>query len=241
MLAALLFACTALKPPLTAPDYRCGRDSGTGNFNKGVALDRGPGARVSPRRWGFPRARRRDKIAAWRLRFASGAPAAVVMPPKQTLRRRSSSAARPTIAFSDALERLRDNSSATSAGRPSKSGTCEIAETQLGLRDSSQLGHSAGYRPHPDPSQTAFRACKEPMSDIWRWPVLKLKMAIRSRQRTTISTPNIISDRCAPNRHNKRRLTKTRSTKESTMQMPRIYVKLQRQVAATSSPTIIAF
>jgi hypothetical protein len=51
------------------------------------------------------------------------------------------------------------------------------------------------------------------MSDIWRWPMLKLKMAIPSRQRTTISTPNIISDRCAPNRHNKRRLTKTRSTK----------------------------
>ncbi len=100
------------------------------------------------------------------------------------------------------------HSSATSAGRPSKSGTCEMAETQLGLRDSSRLGHSAGYRPHPDPSQTAFRGCKEPMSDIWRWPVLKLKMAIRSRQRTTISTPNIISDRCAPNRHNKRRLTR---------------------------------
>ena len=54
---------------------------------------------------------------------------------------------------------------------------------------------------------------KKPMSDIWRWPVLKLKMAIRSRQRTTISTPNIISDPCAPKRHNKQRFTKTRSTK----------------------------
>jgi hypothetical protein len=32
-------------------------------------------------------------------------------------------------------------------------------------------------------------------------------MAIRSRQKTTTSTPNIISDRCSPNRHNKRRLT----------------------------------
>ena len=185
MLAALLFACTALKPPLTAPDYRCGRDSGTGNFNKGVALDRGPGA-------------------AWRLRFASGAPAAVVMPPKQTLRQRSSSAKRPHNRVFWRAGAFARHSSATSAGRPSKSGTCEIAETQLGLRDSSRLGHSAGYRPHPDPSQTAFRACKEPMSDIWRWPMLKLKMAIPSRQRTTISTPNIISDRCAPNRHNKR-------------------------------------
>jgi hypothetical protein len=34
------------------------------------------------------------------------------------------------------------------------------------------------------------------MSDIWCWPVLKLKMAMRLRQRTTISTPNITLDRC---------------------------------------------
>jgi hypothetical protein len=88
--------------------------------------------------------------------------------------------------------------------RPSKSETCEIAETQLGLRDSSLLGHSAGYRPFPKLSQRALRTCKEAMSDIWQWPALKLKMAIWSRQRTTISTPNIISDRCAPNRHRRR-------------------------------------
>src|ERR1700730_14505621 len=83
----------------------------------------------------------------------------------------------------------------------SKSEKCEITETQLRRRARLQLGQSAGYRPHPDPSQRAFRTFKEAMSDIWRWPVLKLKMAIRSRQRTTTSTPNIISDRCSPKRH----------------------------------------
>ena len=37
---------------------------------------------------------------------------------------------------------------------------------------------------------------KETMSGIWRSPVLKPKSAIRSGQRTTTSTPNIILDRC---------------------------------------------
>ena len=94
-----------------------------------------------------------------------------------------------------------------SAERPLKEDKCEIAETQLRLRARLELGRIAGYRPRPDSSQMAFRTCKEAMSDIWRWPVLKRKMAIRSRQKTTTSTPNIISDRCSPNRHNKRRLT----------------------------------
>ena len=89
---------------------------------------------------------------------------------------------------------------------PSKSEKCEIAETQLRLRARLEPGRIAGYRPRPDPNQMAFRICKEAMSDIWRWPVLKRKMAIRSRQKTSTSTPNIISDRCSPNRHNKRRL-----------------------------------
>ena len=35
------------------------------------------------------------------------------------------------------------------------------------------------------------------MSDICRWPALKLKMAIRLRQKTTTSTPSITSDRCS--------------------------------------------
>jgi hypothetical protein len=95
----------------------------------------------------------------------------------------------------------------------SKSEKCEIAETQLRQRARLQLGQSTGYRPRPDPSQMAFRTCKEAMSAIWCWPVLKRKMAIPSRQRTTTSTPNITTDRCSPKTHDKRRLTKTRSTK----------------------------
>src|SRR5438270_10283070 len=39
------------------------------------------------------------------------------------------------------------------------------------------------------------------MSDIWRWPVLKRRMAIQSRRRTTTSTPSIISDRCTPKKY----------------------------------------
>ena len=35
------------------------------------------------------------------------------------------------------------------------------------------------------------------MSDICRWPALKLKMAIRLRQKTTTSTLSITSDRCS--------------------------------------------
>ena len=97
---------------------------------------------------------------------------------------------------------------ARSVGRAqSKSEKCEIAEIRLRPRVYLLLGRSAGYHPRPDPNQRAFRTCKEAMSNIWRWPVLKRKVAIRSRQRTTTSMPNIISDRCSPNRHNKRRLT----------------------------------
>jgi hypothetical protein len=96
---------------------------------------------------------------------------------------------------------------AGSVGRArSKSERCETAESQLRLRARLQLGRSAGYRARPDPNQWAFRTCKEAMSNIWRWPVLKRKMAARSPQRTTTSTPNTISDRCSPTRHNKPRL-----------------------------------
>src|ERR1700735_1313790 len=35
------------------------------------------------------------------------------------------------------------------------------------------------------------------MSDICRWPALKLKMVIRLRQKTTTSTLSITSDRCS--------------------------------------------
>ena len=80
----------------------------------------------------------------------------------------------------------------------SKSEKCEIVETQLRQRARLRLGQSTGYRPRTEPSQMAFRTCKEAMSAIWRWPVLKRKMAIPSRRRTTSSTPNITTDRCSP-------------------------------------------
>jgi hypothetical protein len=41
--------------------------------------------------------------------------------------------------------------------------------------------------------RTALTTRKETTSDIWRWPKLKHKAAIRSERRTTINTPNIIS------------------------------------------------
>jgi hypothetical protein len=44
------------------------------------------------------------------------------------------------------------------------------------------------------------------MSGIWRSPVPKSKTAIRSPQRTTTSTPNIISDRCARTRTGRNRI-----------------------------------
>ena len=87
---------------------------------------------------------------------------------------------------------------ARSLAYQSKSEKCEIAETQLRQRARLQLGQSTGYRPRPDPSQMAFRTCKEATSDIWRWPVLRRKMATRSRRRTTTSTPNVTTDRCSP-------------------------------------------
>jgi len=100
----------------------------------------------------------------------------------------------------DGKRKMRNN-----LGAQSKSEKCEIAETQLPLRARLQPAEALDIAHVP--TQMAFRTCKEAMSDIWRWPALKRKMAIRSRQRTTTSTPNIISDRCSPKRHNKRRPT----------------------------------
>jgi hypothetical protein len=45
------------------------------------------------------------------------------------------------------------------------------------------------------------------MSDISPWPKQKLWPATGSRQRTTISTPNISSDRCHPTRARDRKDT----------------------------------
>jgi hypothetical protein len=55
----------------------------------------------------------------------------------------------------------------------------------------------------PRPEQGALTTRKETMSGIWRLLKLKLKAATQSGQKTTISTPSIISDRChlAEERH----------------------------------------
>ena len=66
--------------------------------------------------------------------------------------------------------------SAAVRGRRFDHGGVQIAETQLGLRDSCATRPQRWISPTSNPSQTAFRACKEPMSDIWRWPMLKLKI-----------------------------------------------------------------
>src|SRR5271154_5466067 len=49
----------------------------------------------------------------------------------------------------------------------------------------------------PVRSRTALKMREETMSDTWRSPAQKPKSAIQSGQRTTTSTPNITSDRCA--------------------------------------------
>jgi hypothetical protein len=54
------------------------------------------------------------------------------------------------------------------------------------------------------------------MSDIWRWPALKLKMAMRSQQRITTNTLNITSDRCT------RVLTRTKTLAWNFLRLIRI-------------------
>ena len=56
------------------------------------------------------------------------------------------------------------------------------------------------------PDSTTHKTRKEAMSGIWRSPVPRSKSAIRSRRRTTTSTPNIISDRCARTRTGRNRI-----------------------------------
>jgi len=55
---------------------------------------------------------------------------------------------------------------------------------------------SGGNRVPPAPSRRGLKPRKEAMSGIWRSPAPKPKTVIRSGQRTTISTPNIILGRC---------------------------------------------
>jgi hypothetical protein len=55
-------------------------------------------------------------------------------------------------------------------------------------------------------TRTTHKARKGAMSGIWRSLVPKFKTAIRLRQRTTTSTPNIISGRCARTRTGRDRI-----------------------------------
>ena len=55
---------------------------------------------------------------------------------------------------------------------------------------------SGGHRMRPAQNRRALTTRKETMSGIWRLLKLKLKAATQSGQKTTISTPSIISDRC---------------------------------------------
>jgi hypothetical protein len=54
--------------------------------------------------------------------------------------------------------------------------------------------HSGGHRVRPDQSHRALTTREETMTGIWRSPKLKFKAATQSEQKTTTSTPNIISD-----------------------------------------------
>src|ERR1700689_2996389 len=64
---------------------------------------------------------------------------------------------------------------------------------------------SGGHRVASAPSQRAFKTRKETMSGIWCSPALKPKSATWSGQRTTTSTPNIISDQCARTQKGRKR------------------------------------
>ena len=55
---------------------------------------------------------------------------------------------------------------------------------------------SGGHRMRSVPNRTALTTREETMNGIWRSPKLKPKAEIQSGQKTTTSTPNIISDRC---------------------------------------------
>ena len=55
---------------------------------------------------------------------------------------------------------------------------------------------SGGHRMLLAPNRTALPTREETMNGILRSPKLKPKAATQSGQKTTTSTPNIISDRC---------------------------------------------
>src|SRR5580692_2731728 len=93
-----------------------------------------------------------------------------------------------------------------------RSEPCKMAQRQLRARartDRQRRMLGARNDGHQMPAvliRTTHKARKEATSGIWRSPVPKPKTAIRSRQRTTTSTPNTISDRCARNRTGRNRI-----------------------------------
>ena len=87
-----------------------------------------------------------------------------------------------------------------------RSEPCKMAQRQFRAPARPDRQHrmlraqNGGHRMPPVLTRQTHKARKEAMSGIWRSLVPKSKSAIRSRQRTTTSTPNIISDRCARTR-----------------------------------------
>jgi hypothetical protein len=54
--------------------------------------------------------------------------------------------------------------------------------------------HSGGHRVRRAKSHATLTTREETMTGTWRWPKLNSRRAIGSQQKTTTSTPNIISD-----------------------------------------------
>jgi hypothetical protein len=92
-----------------------------------------------------------------------------------------------------------------------RSEPCKMAQEQSRMRanpdrqDHLPAARSGGHRVPPAPNRGTLKTRKETMSDIWRSHAPKPYPATRSGQRTTTSTPNIITDRCPRNRKPHRR------------------------------------
>jgi hypothetical protein len=81
-----------------------------------------------------------------------------------------------------------------------RSEPCRMAERQIRGRINRDRQrhllavHSGGYLVRPAQSHGALTTREEAMTGTWRWPKPNSRRVIESRPRTTISTPNIISD-----------------------------------------------
>jgi hypothetical protein len=80
---------------------------------------------------------------------------------------------------------------------------------------------SGGHRVPLAPSR-ALKPRKETMSGIWRSPALKLKSVIRSGQRTTTNTPNIILGRCPRTAEGRRSSSQTLARRPSRLLKSRL-------------------